>query len=105
MGCAPTNRKRTTVPAAEAKPSRSSIVEKANEREEKENITSIENFNRLPSQHREKEKEKSFRSGSRVKGGSRNRIEAVEDIVIKDERRGFVVEVMDFERKEHLQGY
>lgn len=40
-----------------------------------------------------------------MKGGSRNRIEAVEDIVIKDERRGFVVEVMDFERKEHLQGY
>lgn len=95
------------MPAAEAKPSRSSLVEKADQREEKENITSIENFNRLPSQHREKEKEreKSFRSGSRVKGGSRNRIEAVEDMVIKDERRGFVVEVMDFERKEHLQGY
>lgn len=98
MGCAPTNRKRSTVPAAEAKPSRSSFLEKGDDREEKENITSIENFNRLPSQHREKEKEKekSFRSGNRVKGSSRNKIETFEDIVIKDERRGFAVEAMDF---------
>lgn len=97
MGCAPTNRKRTTVPAAEAKPSRSSYVEKGEDRvEEKENITSIEDFHRLPSQHKDKEKEKrSFRSG-RMKGSSKTKIEAFEDIVIKDERRGFTVEAMDF---------
>lgn len=45
MGCAPTNRTRTTTPAAEAKPLRSSVVDRRSE--EKENITSIENLHNI----------------------------------------------------------
>jgi hypothetical protein len=104
MGCAPTNRKRSTTPAAEAKPLQSSIVHTPVPilPEDKENITSIENLHRIS----DKQRESLRQIRPQESRPSRPRVDPFnDDIMVKDERRGFSLEKMDFSKKEHLQGY
>jgi hypothetical protein len=67
-------------------------------------VISIENFDQLPSKNAAATSQlKSLTKISTRK--SKNRIDPInDDIIIKDERRGFTIERMDFLRKEHLQG-
>jgi len=97
MGCAPTNRIRSTTPIADAKPQGASIVHVRAE-SEKENITSIENIHQLGNEKQSK--------GSRTKGKIVGKgIDPFNgDIIVKEERRGAIVEKMNFAMKEHLQG-
>lgn len=93
MGCAPTNRKQMTTPAGQAGPVNSSSSPYDR------NLTSID-----MDRHDDKEN-RNQRVGTSTKIVTKSAAPtlSLDDMVIKDERRTFNIEKMDFANREHLE--
>ena len=112
MGCAPTTRKRNTIPAGQidgiASVNQNSKLKAFPSGAEKD-ITSIENdYNK--ENDRVDEREKEVKTNKRVMTSTRlvtrksqGNVLPFADVVVKEERKFSAIEKMDFAKGEHLQ--